>query len=145
MAASRALRRLLRIRKLEEERSRVDLEVALAQLQILEDARKAATERGRMGRSLVAASARSGELTDRLAGLEETRCADHLVKTLAMRIETAERVVVQLRNSLLAKRVECRQVEILIEKADAHNAIEAGRRGQQGLDEWHRSRRKRDI
>ena len=70
MAVSRALRRLLRIRELEEEQCRLALEAAIGELSRLEHAMAATAERDRRGRRLVEASARSGELRDRLAGLE---------------------------------------------------------------------------
>ena len=75
MAVSRALRRLLRIRDLQEEQSRLVLESALGELHRLENAMTATFVRDRQGRSLVQASARTGELPDRLAGLDETRAA----------------------------------------------------------------------
>jgi len=47
MAVSRALRRLLRIRELEEEQNRLALESALGELNRLEYALEATIERGR--------------------------------------------------------------------------------------------------
>ena len=69
MAVSRALRRLLRVRNLEEGQCRLALDSALGELSRLEQALEAAAERGSQGRRLVEASAVSGELADRLAGL----------------------------------------------------------------------------
>ena len=66
MALSRALRRLLRIRDIEEEQSRIALEAAIGDRRRLEQAQIAATERDRRGRGLVDASTQTGELTDRL-------------------------------------------------------------------------------
>ncbi len=57
MAVSRALRRLLRIRELEEEQSRLALESALGELNRLKHALTATAERDRRGRRLVEASA----------------------------------------------------------------------------------------
>jgi len=59
MAVSRALRRLLRIRDLQEEQSRLVLESALGELHRLENAMTATFVRDRQGRSLVQASART--------------------------------------------------------------------------------------
>src|SRR5271157_295073 len=87
MAVSRALRRLLRIRELEEEQSRLALESALGELHRLEHALEAAVQRERRGRSLIQASAQTGELPDRLAGLEETRSAKLHVAALGPRID----------------------------------------------------------
>lgn len=40
--------------------------------------------------------------------------------------------------------IEMRLSNQLIEKADAQNAVEAGLRDQLAIDDWHRSRAKRD-
>lgn len=143
MAASRALRRLLRIRDLEEEQCRLALESALGELANLENALKAAVERERRGRRLVEASARTGELPDRLAGIEETHAADRLFAFIEPRIAAKEEEVVARRQEFLLKRVERRQAETLIQEAEAQEAIETGRRGQQELDNWYGSRQYR--
>jgi flagellar export protein FliJ len=140
MAVSRALRRLLRIRDLEEEQARLALDSAVGGLNRLEQALAATAERDRGGRRLVQASARNGELPDRLAGLEETRAADRLVQVLIPRIAAAGQQVTALREEYLAARVERRQAETLIEEAEARDALDADRRSQQGLDDWFRNR-----
>jgi flagellar biosynthesis chaperone FliJ len=140
MAVSRTLRRLLRIRSVEEEQSRLALESALSEFNRLEHAMTATGERARRGRRLVEASARSGELTDRLAGLEETRAAGRYAAALAPRIADAELNVSARRQEFLSKRVERRQAETLIQEAEAQSAVEAGRRGQQALDDWYGNR-----
>jgi flagellar biosynthesis chaperone FliJ len=137
MAVSRALRRLLRIRNLEEEQCRLALESARGDLNRLEQALAATHERDRRGRSLVGASLYNGQLTDRLAGLEETKTAARFVKVLTPRIAAAESRVATLRQEFLAKRVERRQAETLIEETEARDAIEASRRAQQSLDDWY--------
>lgn len=139
MAVSRALRRLLRVREQEEEQSRMALESALGILNRLLSAMAASTERDRRGRGLLSASAESGELADRLAGLQEMRAAARLAAVLSARIEAAEVDVEELRQSFLVRRVESRQAATLIQETEARDAIDAGRRHQQGLDEWHRS------
>lgn len=143
MAVSVALRQLLRIRELEEEQCRLRLEAAVGELRRLEHAAEAAAQWDRRGRGLLAASARTGQLTDRLAGIEESRAATRLTSVLTPRIEEEEQEVVALREEFLAKRVERRQAETLIEEAAARDAIEADRRSQQALDDWHGSRRHR--
>ena len=140
MAASRALRRLLRIREIEEEQCNIAVESALAELNRLEAAQAAAAERDRQGRRLLTASARSGELADRLAALEESSAAVRHSAHLAPRIESAKQKVDNLRRQFLGKRVERRQAETLIQEEGARVEIEEGRRSQQALDDWHRSR-----
>ena len=143
MAVSRAMRRLLRVRELEEEQSRLALESALGELNRLRNALNATAERDRRGRRLVAASAQTGEVQDRLAGLVESRAAGRLADVLSARIETAAQEAAELQQSFLVRRVERRQVETLIEETEAQDEVEASRRGQQALDDWHRSRQPR--
>src|ERR1017187_4235555 len=114
MAVSRALRRLLRIRDLEEEQRRVALESALAELHRLQHALESSVQRGRQGRELVTASANTGELPDRIAGMAEARLAARYVEVMTPRIAATELNVAELRLEFLAKRVERRQAETLI-------------------------------
>jgi len=140
MAVSNALRRLLKIRAIEEEQSRLALESALGELNRLEVALAATAERDRLGRRLVESSARNGVLPDRLAGLEETRAARCSATVLGPRIAEAELDVLGLREEFLSRRVERRQAETLIEETEALDALDAGRRGQQSLDDWYGNR-----
>jgi len=140
MTVSRAIRRLLRIRDLEEEQSRIALELAVGELHRLDHALEVTIARGRLGRRLVEASAHSGQLPDRLAGLEETRSAVCHAKALGPKIETMREQVAERRQAFLLKRVERRQAETLIKETEERDAIEAGRRGQQALDSWFSSR-----
>jgi hypothetical protein len=144
MAPSRSLRRLLRIRDLEEEQSRLALESALGELNRLENALKATVELERRGRRLIEASARTGELPDRLAGLEEAHTADRLFAVLGPRIEAKEEEIMARRAEFFSKRIERRQAETLIKESEAQEAIEAERRGQQAIDNWYGSRQYRE-
>ena len=144
MAASRALRRLLRIRDLEEEQSRLALESSLGELSRLQEALRATVDRERQGRRLIESSARTGELPDRLAGLEEAHAVDRLFAVLAPRIAAKEEEVAMRRREYLLKRVERRQAETLIENAEAEETVEAARRGQQVLDDWYSVRQYRE-
>lgn len=136
MAVSRAMRRLLRVLEIQEEQYRTALASALADLKRLEGAMAATTERERGGRRLVSASASSGELEDRLAGLEETRAARRQAAALTPRIAEARLRAGARQREFLSKRIERRQAETLIRKAESEDEIEAGRRRQQGLDDW---------
>jgi hypothetical protein len=140
VAVSRALRRLLHILDMEEEQRRVALESALGELRQLENAMDRAAERDRQGRRLVALSAANGELADRQAGLEETLAAGRRERALRPWIVEAKGDVEELREEFLAKRIERRQAETLIEAAEARNAAETARRGQQSLDDWYLNR-----
>lgn len=140
MIVSRSLRRLLHIRELEEERSRTALETAANELRRLESALAAAHERGRTARRLMLESAQSGELRDRLAGIEETRASSRYADVLSPRIQSAEREVVALRQKLLSKRIEHRQAQTLAQEMEARASAEQAKRIQQTLDDWHRDR-----
>jgi|ERR1035437_750495 hypothetical protein len=144
MAVSRALRRLLRIRDLEEEQRRVALESALVELHRLQHSLAASVERGRRGRELVTASANTGELPDRIAGIAETLLAARYAEVMTPRIAATELNVAELRLEFLAKRVE-RQAETLIRETEARDAAEAGRRGQQGIDDWYSNKLQRNL
>jgi hypothetical protein len=140
MTVSRASRRLLRVRELKEEQSRLALESALGELNRLTVTLLAAAERDRRGRQLIFTAAETGELADRLAGEEEIRIAARQAKILSARIEFAQREAEALRASYLLQRVERRQVETLIRASEMRDAAESARRGQQELDDWHGSR-----
>jgi hypothetical protein len=143
MAVVRALRRLLRIRELEEEQSRVALESAVAELARLERAQGAIAERERRGRQLVFASVGSGDLQDRRAGLHEIDTAQRIALGLAAHLSRAHRDASRLRDEYLVRRVERRQAGTLLEEAEAEAAVRALRQSQQGLDDWFRNRKHR--
>jgi hypothetical protein len=134
------MRRLLRVRDIQEEQSRLALESATGELRRLEDAMQATVSQDRRGRMLVGSSAHSGELPDRLAGLEETRTAVRFRAAVAPRVTAAQFELSALREEFLARRVDRRQAETLIEETEARDAIDRGRRSQQALDDWHRFR-----
>ncbi|HEV2487812.1 MAG TPA: hypothetical protein VGT08_19995 [Terracidiphilus sp.] len=140
MAVSRALRRLLRVLEIEEEQSRLALESAVGELGNLERSLTASRLRERSGRRLVISSAQTGELPDRLAGLEEARAARQRAEVLRPRIADADAEVTAFREAFLAKRVERRQAQTLIRETEAKDAVIAGRRSQQALDDWYLNR-----
>lgn len=144
MAVSRGLRRLLRIRDLEEEQNRLALESAMGELHRMEIALAAAQTRERSGRRLVAASAETGEVCDRQAGLVESDAARRSASMIASRIAAGQMETARLRQRFLEKRVERRQAETLIDEAEALDAMEAGRMGQRSVDDWYRARLHRD-
>ncbi len=144
MAVSRALRRLLRIRELEEEQNRLALESASGELNRLERTLAAAFERERLGRRLVESGTRGNQLMDRIAGLEEARSATRHAIALGPKIDAKQEEVAERRQEFLIKRVERRQAETLIEETEAREAIEADRRGQQALDDWYSSKQYRE-
>jgi hypothetical protein len=140
MAVSRAFRRLLRVLEIEEEQRRVEFAAGLGEVNRLNRALEAAGKRDRGGRLLVASSAFSGDASDRLAGLEETRTARRVEVALKPKIATAESLAATLRQEFLAKRTERRQAEVLVDKAEAREAAEAEKRSQRNIDDRFLSR-----
>lgn len=140
MPVSKGLRRLQRIRELEEEQSRVALESALAHQRRLQEVQRAAVARARMGRELITASAAKADTTDRRAGEEEVRAAERVDRVLSPRLEASERETALGRGEYLDRRVRKRQVEALIQEAEGRDAVKAERRSQQDLDDWFRNR-----
>jgi flagellar biosynthesis chaperone FliJ len=140
MAVSRAMRRLKQVRELEEELSQAALESAVGQLRRMEAALERVRERERAGRRQVTASAGTGDLVDRIAGLEETRAGGRHAEVLRPRIGEMEVVVAARRAEFLGRRMERRQVETLMRRTEAEDAVEGGRRAQRDLDDWFLSR-----
>lgn len=141
MAASRALRRLLHIRHLQEEQSRAELESALGELRRLEAAFRASVLREREGRAQIARTAASVEPADRAAALEEAGSASLHAATVQPQVAGAREEVNDLRAEFLGRRVERRQAETLIAEAEAREALDTARRDQQALDDRYVSRR----
>ncbi len=137
---SRALRRLLQLRLLEEDQSRLALESALAELHRLERALESAAERGRNSRELVRRAACTNDLPDRIAGLEEGRAALRQAVSLEGAICKSRLATDSLRENYQSARVERRQVETLLQEARAAADLDTTRRSQQALDNWFGSR-----
>ncbi len=141
MAVSRAMRRLLQVLEIQEEACRASMESARVELRVLNQALARSVERGRGGLRLVAASAATGDITDRIAGVEETHVAKRIAAALAPRIAESEVAVNARQREFLGKRIERRQTETLIEEGEALESMKAGRRAQRNLDDWFLSRR----
>jgi hypothetical protein len=141
MAVARTLKRLLHVLELEEEQRQTALQAALGELHRLERAIDAAGERERNGRHLVTAGVLNGEFEDRLAGLEEARAGLRTREFLTPRKAEATAVAAVRREEFLAKRIERRQAETLIESAEAQEELINSRRRQAALDEWFLNRR----
>jgi len=144
MAGSRPLRRLLRVLEIEEEQRQLALESAVGEMRRLERALGAAGKRDRDGRSLIALSVRSGEVADRLAGLEESLAAARSSSFLAPRLAFNHQEVSRLREELLEKRVGRRQAEHVLRGVETRQVTRRARRGQQALDEGHLGQMRRE-
>jgi len=143
MPVSRALRRLLNVREIEEEQRRLTLDSAMSELHALQHALSAARARERIGRMLLTTSLQACELTDRTAAHVEIQAAVRKAAALAPRIAAAGIAALSARQEYLEKRLERRQAQTLIEEAETQDALESARRDQQSLDETFGSRRHR--
>jgi|SRR5580658_6999202 hypothetical protein len=144
MASARLMERVLRIRRIEEDQSRRLLDLALAELAQLERALTEAKQRERAGRQLIRMGAMSGEVLDRVAGLEESRSASRRALTLTSRIRSAEDRVALLRQDYLGRRTSRLQAQTLAEAEAAREAATNQRRAQQSLDDWYLNRMRSD-
>jgi hypothetical protein len=145
VAASKSLRRVRDIRQAEEERNKIAMESAVAELQRLETALMEARKRIRRGRMLVAESIQTGEFLGRIAGLEEIRTADRMAKILTQKFVSVENNVQKRRQEFLEKRIERRQAETVYDALRARDTAGTKRKDQLALDDWHRSNRNRVI
>jgi flagellar export protein FliJ len=140
MAIARSLRRLLLVRQMEEEQARAALKSALAQLRLFENALESAAERERRGRQLFARSAKNGDGVDRIAAVEEVAAARRIASVLRKGEAEGRKQVAAQRSALLAKRIERKQTEALVAKAEGREALQAARRVQQSMDDWYLGR-----
>jgi hypothetical protein len=143
MAISQGLRRLLHVLAVEEDQCKARMESVLAELRKLEAALAAVETRGREGRRLVQSSVMTGEVADRLAGLEESRAAGRAAVSLGSRIAETKATAAARRREFLEKRTERRQAETVIRNAEAAEAIETRRRGQREQDDWFLAKARR--
>jgi hypothetical protein len=140
VAVSRAMRSLLRVREMEEDQCLAALESARGGLRRLEAALAAARERERAGRRLLASSAVTGELADRVAGIEQSRAAQRQAAALLPKLAAEEEMVALRQMEFFVKRSERRQVEALMEEAEREEAVEAEWRAQREVDDWFLNR-----
>jgi hypothetical protein len=137
MSDARRLRRLHALRTIEEQNQASLLDAATAELRRLNEALNGARIRDGNGRDLLSSSVRSGELLDRIAGLEEAASAARASSVIKERLRRAEGEFRQIREQFLLKRLERSQAETLFRSAVQLEAQEAMRKGQIVLDEWH--------
>jgi flagellar biosynthesis chaperone FliJ len=134
------LRRLFRIRELEEDQSRLALDASLAELRRLESALRGTAQQGRRGREIMDQGLRTGSLDERIAGLEEEASAERLSSALGIWIQELQSKVDALRDVYCVKSLERRQAETLVNEAEARSRIDGARREQAGLDDWYGNR-----
>lgn len=136
MTVANSLRRLLRVLNLEEELHRRELESAQCELTLREQAMTMCGEREPNGRRWLSAGLQNGDMTDRLAGMEEIQTGKRCVAALQPHIDQSAVRVEECRAAFLEKRVERKQVQTVVAAAEAREVVVADRRAQQWLDDW---------
>jgi hypothetical protein len=146
MAAKRLLTQLLRLREIEEEQSRRELEVAVGNQNQVEREMEVARRRQSQGRGRFVSGISDQDTAGRTGGAIEMELASAQRARIEPRLYAAEAEVSRQREEFLLRRMGRRQVETLIEDAQAERESEICRRAQQILDDWYgRSGRKDDI
>lgn len=145
MPVSTGMKRLLRIRELQEEQSRSALESALRELEKLRGTLAAAGTRGAHARALVRQSVQSGSAIDRMAGLEEQKIAGRCATHVSGKVVATEQRILELRARYLSTRTEMGQAETLIANARETDAKDDAKKSQSILDEWFRCNPERHL
>ena len=136
MRSKQVLTRLLRLRELEEELSRQELEVAAAAHAKVDAEFAQAVRRRTEGRKEFVAGIREGEMARRIGGLtamEEARVDEERIEP---KRRAAEEEMSQSRETFLAFRTGRKQVETLLDNQRREVASQDARRAQQMLDDW---------
>jgi len=141
MASERVLRRLLRLRELEEEQSRLTLEAAARKRDPVASEMDSAMARCAKGRGEMMRGVGTRDALVRFAGIEEMAIGEVRRERLRARAEDAERELARQREEFLERRTGRMQVETLAGEAALAAQAEADRRAQQMLDDWFGQRR----
>lgn len=141
MLVKRTLSRLLRLRELEEELSRLELELAVAERNRAQQEIVLAARRQEQGRRNFAAAIAEQNRLARAAGLFETEEARRQRLRLHPKLEAADAEMARQQAEFLLRRTGRRQVETLVENEHGKAEVEAGRRAQQMLDDWYGRRK----
>ena len=144
MLVKRTLNRLLRLRELEEEQSRLELELAVAERNRAQQEIALAAHRQVMGRRNFTAGIVEQNSLARAAGLFESEEARRQRLRLHPQLEAADAEVARQQTEFLLRRTGRRQVETLVENEHGRAEVEAGRRAQQMLDDWYGRRKTKE-
>ena len=141
MAVKPMLERLLRLRELEEEQSRLELERASTVHARVEQQRNSVARRQAVMRRAFVAGIEAGNNLGRSGAVIEMERAREQTAQIELRLAAAERELRRQREEFLVRRTSRRQVETLVDEAKAELELMASRRAQQMLDDWYGRRR----
>ena len=145
MALAGSLDRLAHVRALEAEQSLATLEAAINEVRQLQYALALAQQQAKAGRELIHCSAQTGELVDRLAGIEELRKSRKAIATMEGDLVVVEATATEVREVYLARRMERQQAEALVKEARTQEERLMTRRSQQEVEDWHRAQQMREA
>jgi flagellar export protein FliJ len=137
MAIQRTLTRLLRLRRMEEEQSRLVLEAAVAERNRAEEELTVAAQHQAQGRRNFVTGILAQSQPGRTGGLMEMEQARRAQLRLLPTLTAAEAEVVQQSAELMARRTGRRQVETLVENGRRQADADVARKAQQMLDDWY--------
>jgi len=137
MAVRRVLTRLLRLRELEEEQSRIQLESAVGERDRVQEDLARAAEYLTQGRQSFTAGIANRDALGRTGAALETEQARQQRHRILPQLRAAEAEVTRQREEYLLRRTDRQQVETLVENEKKMAAVEAARRAQQMLDDWY--------
>jgi predicted ribosome quality control (RQC) complex YloA/Tae2 family protein len=137
MTVRRVLTRLLRLRELEEEQSRLGLEATVGVRNRVQQDMDKATDWQEQGRRSFAAGIAGRDSISRTGAVLEVEQARQRRLRIYPRLQAADSEVARQREEFLLRRTGRRQVETLVENEKGIAEIEAGRRAQQMLDDWY--------
>jgi len=137
------LRRVLRLRALLEEQSQLELTRRNAELRRLETMagelrKKARAVRGDVLRQLASGAA------DWLLEIADAEILGWKSSRVRSQAESQRPDVEAARSALLERRVERRQVEVLVTEGAMAEALDEARREQKRIDDWFQSRAARE-
>jgi flagellar export protein FliJ len=145
MAVKKVLERLLRLRELEEEQSRLTLESAVEDRNRIDRELSDAADRQAQGRRTFVAGMSAPDSVGRCGGVMEMEQARRLRQQIAPRLKAAEDEMTRQRDDFLARRTARRQVETLVDEEQQAGRESEARRAQQMLDDWYGRRRPKRI
>lgn len=139
LSRARQLRRIRDLRRLEEQQRAALLASGKKKLSEVDDAFEGLRDRQFAGRALIAESSRGGDLASRITGLEEIAYSQRKRGGLVLMKLQMQDLVEKLRQQYFSKRAERCQAELLLDSALEEIAMDAERKSQSALDEWHRT------
>jgi hypothetical protein len=140
---SQSLKRILKVRKLIEDQSRAQLDLAMRNLAEVERGIASWERRGSASRELARAAMIDQDPESRLAAeVEESICSWTVERLKPVQENFREQVVVR-REQFLEDRKQTLQASSILSKIQAEVEAERLRKAQQALDEWYQTERLR--